>query len=96
MFLRWMIRRDSPVDLGIWRSFSPSDLIIPLDAHVHRISTDLGLTNARKCLKTARCITDALREIWPDDPVKGDFALFRIWYQRTGEKLGTFISNSLF
>ena len=76
MFLRWMIRRDSPVDLGIWRSFSPSDLIIPLDAHVHRISTDLGLTNARKCLKTARCITDALREIWPDDPVKGDFALF--------------------
>ena len=76
MFLRWMIRRDSPVDLGIWRSFSPSDLIIPLDTHVHRISTDLGLTNARKCLKTARCITDALREIWPDDPVKGDFALF--------------------
>ena len=76
MFLRWMIRRDSPVDLGIWLSFSPSDLIIPLDTHVHRISTDLGLTNARKCLKTARCITDALREIWPDDPVKGDFALF--------------------
>lgn len=30
MFLRWMIRRDSPVDLGIWRSFSPSDLIILL------------------------------------------------------------------
>ena len=76
MFLRWMIRRDSPVDLGIWLIFSPSDLIIPLDTHVHRISTDLGLTNARKCLKTARCITDALRETWPDDPVKGDFALF--------------------
>ena len=76
MFLRWMIRRDSPVDLGIWRSFDPSDLIIPLDTHVHRISVDLGLTDARKCLNTARCITDALREIWPDDPVKGDFALF--------------------
>ena len=76
MFLRWMIRRDSPVDLGIWRSFDPSDLIIPLDTHVHRISVDLGLTHARKCLKTACCITDALREVWPDDPVKGDFALF--------------------
>ncbi len=76
MFLRWMIRRDSCVDFGIWRKFSPKDLIIPLDTHVHRISTDLGLTKKRKCIKTACDITKALAKIWPDDPVKGDFALF--------------------
>lgn len=76
MFLRWMIRRDSPVDFGLWRRFSPRELIIPLDTHVHRISTDLGLTDKRKCIRTARDITDALAAIWPDDPVKGDFALF--------------------
>ena len=76
MFLRWMIRQHSVVDFGIWKKFSPDNLIIPLDTHVYRIAADLGLTDGRKCIKTARCITDALREIWPDDPVKGDFALF--------------------
>lgn len=76
MFLRWMIRRNSCVDFGIWQKFSPKDLIIPLDTHVHRISTDLGLTQSRKCIRTACDITKALAEIWPDDPVKGDFALF--------------------
>lgn len=76
MYLRWMIRRNSCVDFGIWQKFTPRELIIPLDTHVHRISTDLGLTQGRKCIKTARAITEALAEIWPDDPVKGDFALF--------------------
>ena len=76
MFLRWMIRRDSCVDFGIWQKFHPRELIIPLDTHVHRISTDLGLTKSRKCIKTASDITKALARIWPDDPVKGDFALF--------------------
>lgn len=76
MFLRWMIRRDSVVDFGIWRRFAPAELIIPLDTHVHRIATDLGLTDGRKCIHTARQVTAALREVWPDDPVKGDFALF--------------------
>lgn len=76
MFLRWMIRRDSCVDFGIWRRFHPCELTIPLDTHVHRISIDLGLTKDRKCIRTAYDITKALAHIWPDDPVKGDFALF--------------------
>lgn len=76
MFLRWMIRRNSCVDFGIWQKFNPKDLIIPLDTHVHRISTDLELTQSRKCIRTACEITKALAEIWPDDPAKGDFALF--------------------
>lgn len=76
MFLRWMIRNNSWVDLGIWQKFSPGSLVIPLDTHVHRIATDLGITNKRKCIQTAHSITDALREVWPEDPVKGDFALF--------------------
>lgn len=76
MFLRWMIRRNSCVDFGIWQKFDPRELLIPLDTHVHRISIDLGLTKDRKCIKTASTITEALAEIWPDDPVRGDFALF--------------------
>lgn len=76
MFLRWVVREDSPVDLGIWRRYHSRELIIPLDTHVHRISLDLGLTEKGKSMKTAREITKALQKVWPDDPAKGDFALF--------------------
>lgn len=78
MFLRWMVRRDSPVDLGLWQWYSPSDLIIPLDTHVIQESVKLNLIPEKSSgtLKTAIEITRQLKEIWPDDPCKGDFALF--------------------
>ena len=77
MFLRWMIRRDSQVDFGIWERMNPSDLIIPLDTHVCRVAFELGLTDAQTfSLANARKITEALSEIFPGDPCLGDFALF--------------------
>lgn len=77
MFLRWMIRRDSAVDFGIWNSFSPSELIIPLDTHVCRVAFELGLVPTETfSLGNARKITQALNEIFPGDPCYGDFALF--------------------
>ena len=76
MLLRWMARKGSPVDLGLW-NIKPSKLIIPVDTHVHRMALDLGLTKRRQAdMKTALEITDAMGEIWPKDPAKGDFALF--------------------
>lgn len=76
MLLRWMSRKNSPVDLGLW-DIKPSKLIIPVDTHVHRMALELGLTKRRQAdMKTALEITDAMREIWPKDPAKGDFALF--------------------
>ena len=77
MFLRWMIRTESEVDLGIWRSYSRQDLIIPLDTHVCRVAYALHLTETETfSLKNAHRITDALAEVFPDDPCLGDFALF--------------------
>ena len=74
---RWLVRNDGLVDLGIWKHTSPADLIIPLDVHVYGQATALGLTRRRpKDLRTALEITARFREIWPEDPVKGDFALF--------------------
>ena len=53
------------------------ELILPLDVHVYDQATALGLTSRRqKDIVTAREITDSFKEIWPDDPCKGDFALF--------------------
>lgn len=77
MMKRWMVRDDGKVDLGLWTSSDKRDLILPLDVHVHEQATAIGLTSRKqKDIITAREITDAFREIWPDDPCKGDFALF--------------------
>lgn len=78
MFLRWMVRRNSPVDLGLWTWYSPKNLIIPLDVHVMQESIKLGLLpeNAKADRKTAVLLTSRMKEIWPEDPTKGDFALF--------------------
>ena len=77
MMRRWLVRDDGKVDLGVWRSSDKKDLILPLDVHVYDQATALGLTGRRqKDIVTAREITDAFREIWPEDPCKGDFALF--------------------
>lgn len=77
MFLRWMVRRNSQVDFGIWNSISPGDLIIPLDTHVYQVAVRLGLTKRKAAdLKAAIEITRALARIWPDDPARGDFALY--------------------
>lgn len=77
MMRRWMVRDDGKVDLGLWKHSSKEELIIPLDVHVYDQAVALGLTQRKqKDLKTALEITAAFREIFPDDPAKGDFALF--------------------
>jgi uncharacterized protein (TIGR02757 family) len=76
LFLRWMVRGPDEVDFGIWRGVAASRLLIPLDTHIARIATRIGLTR-RKDLgwKTAEEITSALRAVDPEDPVRFDFAL---------------------
>lgn len=77
MIRRWMVRDDGIVDLGLWKNSSKKDLLIPLDVHVHQSALDLGLTSRKSTdLRTVEEITDAFREIFPDDPCLGDFALF--------------------
>ena len=78
MFLRWMVRKDSPVDFGLWADIiDRRTLIIPLDTHVVQEAVALGLLKspcASMC--AARRLTAALEEAFPDDPCRGDFALF--------------------
>lgn len=77
LFLRWMCRKGSPVDFGLWTVCEPRNLIMPLDTHVHKQAIRLGLTTRRTPdLRTAIEITDRFAEIFPDDPTKGDFVLF--------------------
>ena len=77
MMRRWLVRDDGKVDLGVWKKSDKSNLILPLDVHVYTQATALGLTSRKqKDILTAQEITDAFREIWPEDPCKGDYALF--------------------
>jgi len=76
LYLRWMVRSDDSVDFGIWNKIPPSKLIIPLDTHMARICTHLGLTHHKTTgWKMAEEITDNLKILAPKDPVKYDFAL---------------------
>jgi uncharacterized protein (TIGR02757 family) len=78
LFLRWMVRGESP-DLGLWSFVDPSKLVMPLDTHIHRIATFLGLIVRRSAdWKTARRLTDALAAFNRQDPVRYDFALCRL------------------
>lgn len=78
LWLRWMVRR-TPPDLGLWTFVDPARLVMPLDTHVHRIATFLGLSDRKSGdWKTARALTDALARFDPADPVRYDFALCRL------------------
>ncbi len=75
LFLRWMVR-SGDIDFGLWKGIFKNRLVIPLDTHIARISQCLGLTGRRsRDWKMAEEITESLRVLDPEDPLKYDFAL---------------------
>ena len=80
-----MVRDGSPVDLGIWSDIiDRKTLIIPMDTHVIQEANRLGLLQSKAAsMSTAIRLTDSLRKIFPDDPLKGDFALFGVGIDST-------------
>lgn len=76
MFLRWMVRKP-PVDLGMWDFIPTSELLIPLDVHVARLSREMGLLKRNSNdFKAVLELTQKLKEFDSNDPVKFDFAIF--------------------
>ena len=78
MFLRWMVRHDDKgVDFGIWKKITPAQLICPIDLHVARVAKRFNLLRRKQIDWLAAVeLTDYLRTLDKDDPVKYDFALF--------------------
>lgn len=77
LFLKWSIRKKSPVDPGIMDFMPPSELMIPLDVHVSRQARILGLLQRRyNDWKAVTELTQKLQFLDPDDPAKYDYALF--------------------
>jgi len=70
-----MVRRDA-IDPGGWTAIPRAALVTPIDTHVARIASYLGLTTRKTPdLAMAREVTVALRALAPDDPLRYDFAL---------------------
>lgn len=78
MFLRWMVRKDH-IDFGLWKGVNPADLIIPLDTHTFHVARRLTLLLRKQYdLHAALELTERLKTFDPKDPVRYDFALYRI------------------
>ena len=79
MYVRWMVRPDDGIDLGIWKDLVPaSALVIPVDTHVLTIAQEMGLTERKQAdWRAAEEITASLRCACSTDPVKYDFSLCR-------------------
>lgn len=76
LFLRWVVRPNDGIDLGIWNSVSPSGLMLPIDTHVLKIIRELGWTRSQTARwKTSEEATKQLRVYCPEDPIRYDFAL---------------------
>ena len=78
MWLRWFVREDE-VDPGGHSELGAHRLLVPLDTHIFRISTYLGLSSRKTPnIRAAEEITAALRLLTPADPLRYDFSIARI------------------
>jgi len=86
MFLRWMVRKDE-IDFGVWKAISPSELLMPLDIHVVNSTKKLSiLPNLKSNWHGCNELTQLFKNIYPEDPIIFDFALFGLGVEKQGCK----------
>lgn len=82
MFLRWMVRKDN-LDMGLWQKVDKKDLLLPLDTHTFKVTRKLGLLDRKTYdLYAVYLVTQRLKEFDKDDPIKYDFALYRLGQEK--------------
>ena len=82
MYLRWMVRQDV-LDLGLWSKIDKKDLLMPLDTHTFKVSQRLGLLKRKTYdMKASIELTEVLKTFDASDPIKYDFALYRLGQEK--------------
>jgi uncharacterized protein (TIGR02757 family) len=73
-----MVRSDeNGVDFGLWKNIRSAQLVCPIDVHVARVARKLNILKRRQNdWEGALELTNYLRKLDGDDPVKYDYALF--------------------
>lgn len=86
MYLRWMVREDA-LDMGLWSKVDKKDLLMPLDTHSFNISRNIGLLKRKQCdIKASIELTEKLKKFDESDPIKYDFALYRLGQEKLLKK----------
>jgi uncharacterized protein (TIGR02757 family) len=82
MYLRWMVRSDN-LDLGLWSKIEKKELLMPLDTHTFKMSRKLGLLKRKSYdMKAVLELTECFGQWDSEDPIKYDFALYRLGQER--------------
>lgn len=82
MFLRWVVRSDE-LDMGLWTKIDKKDLLMPLDTHTFKVSQKLGLLKRKSYdLKAVLELSETLQKFDKNDPIKYDFALYRLGQEK--------------
>jgi len=82
MYLRWMVRKDA-LDMGLWSKIDKKDLLMPLDTHTFKVSQRLGLLKRKTYdMKAVIELTQRFKKFDASDPVKYDFALYRLGQEK--------------
>lgn len=82
MYLRWMVRCDE-LDLGLWSKIDKKDLLMPLDTHTFKVSQKLGLLKRKTYdIRATLELTERLKTFDALDPIKYDFALYRLGQEK--------------
>lgn len=82
MYLRWMVREDN-IDMGLWKEIDKADLIMPLDTHTFKVGQKLGLLKRKTYdLEAAIELTNTLKTFDKNDPLKYDFAIYRLGQEK--------------
>jgi len=82
LFLRWVVRDDN-IDLGLWDKVHTKDLIIPLDTHIHKAGIYFNLSTRKTAdFLSAKEISKSLKKFNNNDPIKYDFALYRLFQNK--------------
>lgn len=87
LFLRWMVRPDDGIDLGLWKKLGTESLLLPIDTHLLKVLRELKWTKSKTASwKVAEAATAELRKISPEDPVRYDFSLCHLSMSRNSIK----------
>ncbi|MBC7091240.1 MAG: DUF2400 family protein [Nitrososphaeria archaeon] len=77
LFLRWIVRDEYP-DLGVWKNLDKAKLMVPLGLEIQRVAGRIFYGKDTKASRSESIkITELLKQVNPEDPIKYDFVLSR-------------------
>jgi uncharacterized protein (TIGR02757 family) len=79
--IRWLVRQDSPVDMGLWLQCSPSKLLVSVNATTLQNIKKYAILRSCDCNEaTVISLTQFAKKIFPNDAARLDYVLNYNWF----------------